>query len=418
MNTTNLPFARFLMAFGLLLFIGVAAITTFVAIVDPYGIYGAVNLPNFNAIKPGLSRYQTEIKQEHAVRMQPQFVILGNSRAEIGFDPKAPVFSAQHGGGYNLAVPGTGLGSSASQLAQLLEAGVRPRTVILGVEFIDFLEAAAKRKAGTTVAATPARGAQFWRFDTLFSLASVKDAIRTLRIQRIEEVATIAPDGFNPLREYRAVVREDGYYKIFKQRAQESAATFRRKSTTALAPEDFDSLHTFLLTSSAMNAEVKLVIYPYHAQLLALFEAAGLWPLFEEWKRRLVAEVATMSKNDPTARITLFDFSGFGPYNCERIPRADEPGVATKWYWEAGHFKKELGDIVLDRVMAGGPNETAGAAFGVTLDAATQESNTRRIAHERAKCAATQPDLFESALRLAVAAQPKQPAMRDAGAAP
>ncbi len=310
------------------------------------------------------------------------------------------------------------MSASARQLQQLVEAGVRPRTVILGVEFIDFLDAAAKSTAlPVAPSATPPRGAQFWRFDTLFSLASVKDAIRTLRIQRIEESATMSPDGFNPLREYRSVVRDDGYHKIFQQRAQESAATFRRKSTTALAPEDFESLHAFLLTTSGLNADVKLVIYPYHAQLLALFEAAGLWPLFEEWKGRLVLEIAAVAKNHPTARITLVDFSGFGAYNCERIPRANEPDVATKWYWEAGHFKKELGDIVLNRVIAGTPQGVADAAFGVTLDAATQDSNIARIARERASCAAAHPELFESARTLALAGQARQPGMRHTGAA-
>lgn len=397
MNKAHPQYRRFLSAFALLFAAGVAAISAFVVIVDPYGLYGAVKLANFNVIKPGLSRYQTEIKQEHAVRMRPQFVILGNSRAEIGFDPQAPVFRASRSDGYNLAIPGTGVRTSARQLAQLVDAGVRPRTVILGVEFIDFL-VSSKSPVLPMAPSTPTpHGAQFWRFDTLFSLASVKDAIRTLKIQRVEESSTISPNGFNPLREYRAVVRDEGYYKIFKQRAQETASTFHSKSTTVLAPEDFESLHRFLLTASDSNADVKLVIYPYHAQLLALFEVAGLWPLFEEWKNDLVQEIAQVTKDHPSARITLIDFSGFGPYNCERIPREDESGVSTRWYWEAGHFKKELGDIVLNRVVTGGPRRAGEPAFGVTLDATTQESNNARIAAERNACAAAHPEVFNLA---------------------
>jgi hypothetical protein len=128
-----------------------------------------------------------------------------------------------------------------------------------------------------------------------------------------------------------------------------------------------------------------------------MFEAAGLWPLFEEWKRRLVLEIADVAKNHPSAKITLVDFSGFGPYNCERIPRENEPGISTNWYWEAGHFKKELGDIVLNRVMSGGPGDSA---FGIELDASTQESNIERIAFERAACAAAHPGLFVFARKL------------------
>jgi hypothetical protein len=400
LKTTHPYFGRFLLTFAFVLLIGAALIAAFVGLVDPYGLYGLVSRTNFNAVKPGLSRYQVEIKQDHAVRRIPKFVILGNSRAEIGFDPKAPVFDTS-GGGYNLAIPGTGISTSARQLTQLVAAGVKPETVILGVEFIDFLDAAAARPAAATASqAPPARGPQFWRFDALFSLASVKDAIRTLRIQHDDEAATISRDGFNPLKDYIRFVRADGYYKIFQQRAQESASAFRRKSTTALAPEDFNSLQTFLLTTSDINADVKLVIYPYHAQLLALFEAAGLWPLFEEWKSRLVAQIADVARTHPSARITLVDFSGFGPYNCERIPGKDDLRGSTRWYWEAGHFKKALGDVVLARIMEAGTDGSGQAPFGMKLDAATQQANIARIAAERATCAAAHPELFAAARKL------------------
>lgn len=406
MTTEDLQSGRFLRTFALALSLGGAAIAAFVGIVDPYGIYGLVRLDGFNAIKPGLSRYQAEIKQELALRIKPQLVILGNSRAEIGFDPQA---IATSGIGYNLAIPGTGVSTSAKQLAQLVQAGARPRTVILGVEFIDFLEAAVAPPA-PSAPAPPGRGRQFWHFDALFSLTSIKDAVRTLRIQHLEEASTISPNGYNPLKEYRAYARDDGYYKIFRQRAQESAATLRKKSTSALSPEDFVALHRVLLTAADSNADVRLVIYPYHAQMLALFEAAGLWPLFEQWKARLVDEIANMKQSHPSARITLVDFSGFGPYNCERIPRADERALSTQWYWEAGHFKKELGDIVLSRLMAPGLPEPAVPPFGTPLDASTWKANGERIAFERTRCAAAQPELFDSARKLAMVRQPSRAA--------
>jgi hypothetical protein len=227
LKTVNPYFARFLLTFVLVLFVGAASIIAFVIIVDPYGLYGVINRTNFNFIKPGLTRYQAEIKQDRAVRMRPNFIILGNSRAEIGFDPKAPVFEATNGAGYNLSIPGTGLSTSARQLAQLVEAGVKPQTVILGVEFIDFLRASSEPPVLPMANSAPhGNGPRFWRFDTLFSLTSVTDAIRTLRIQHNEEATTISQDGFNPLKQYRGYVRDDGYYKIFKQRAQENAATF------------------------------------------------------------------------------------------------------------------------------------------------------------------------------------------------
>lgn len=388
---TRSPYRFYLLTLLLLLVSGAIIVCAFVVIVDPYGLYGLVRREHFNTVKPGLTRYQSQIKQESALRLRPQFIILGNSRAEIGFDPRASAFSA-HGTGYNLAIPGTGLATSASQFAQLLRAGVRPRTVIVGMEFIDFLNpvAALPARAATGAMAAPARPS--WRFDTLFSLASVLDAAHTLRIQRDREAATMAPDGFNPLLEYGAYVRRDGYHKLFRQRAQENAARFRRTSTRALATDDVQAMRAFLLALAATQADIKLVIYPYHAQLLAMFEAAGLWPLFEEWKRRLAQEVAAAKEQHPAAQLSLTDFSGYGAYNCERIPAANERGAATRWYWEAGHFKKALGDIVLQRVMS--PMAPGDGQFGMPLDGATLAANRDRIAQERSRCAAAQPELF------------------------
>lgn len=79
--------------------------------------------------------------------------------------------------------------------------------------------------------------------------------------------------------------------------------------------------------------------------MLAMFEAAGLWPLFDEWKAQLVLAIGDIRVRFPDARISLTDFSGYGTYNCERIPAANERDAATRWYWEAGHFKKALGDL-------------------------------------------------------------------------
>lgn len=390
MNPADRPYARFLRNILLVLLLSAGTTIAFVAVVDPYGIYGLVQLAGFNAVKPGLSRYQTEIKEEHALHRKPRLVILGNSRAEIGFDPQS--LSPKDGPGYNLAIAGTGVSTSARQLEHLALAGAKPQTVIMGVEFIDFLQSA--RPPPAAAAPAPEHGPHFWRFDALFSLTSLKDAMHTLRIQHVREASTITAEGFNPLKEYLMYAREDGYNKIFRQRAQESAAALRKKSTTSLAQGDFTSLQILLSTAVDMDADIKLIIYPYHAQMLALFEAAGLWPLFEDWKGRLVQEVAAARKAHPSAKIELVDFSGFGPYNCERIPGANERSVATLWYWEAGHFKKELGDLVLRRILSPG---SADAAFGILLDTATQKTNAERIAFERATCAASQPDLFAPA---------------------
>ena len=393
-------FHSYLTSFALALFAAIIGVLAFVIVVDPYGLYKVMAPRGFNTIKPGLTRYQAEIKLTRAIQSKPQFVILGNSRAEIGFDPDSTAFSARAGSGFNLAVPGSGLDTALRQLDGLIAAGVKPTTVIVGVEFLDFLSAKTA-STGDTPAAAPqgpapgSRARSYWKFDALFSLESVKDAVRTLRIQHNDEANTLTQRGFNPFNEYRAYVRDDGYHTIFAQRSTENAASFRRKSNSTLSPDDARLLQTLLVHAAQIDADVKLVIYPYHAQILAMFEDANLWEPFERWKMLVADQAAQVKKDIPTAKIALFDFSGYGALNCEHIPLSSEKGkLDTRWYWEAGHFKKQLGDLVLQRIMAPSGSTFGDAGFGVEIDTANEESNRTRIRTERATCVQAEPATF------------------------
>ncbi len=386
-------FRRYLIWTAWVFLAGVAAVLALVIVVDPYRLYRVLERPGFNAVKPGLTRHQESIKLAHALALRPQVVILGNSRAEIGFNPAAlpPPLSGQPA--YNLAIPGTGLSSSSRELQHLFAAGVKPDTIVAGLEFMDFLARANTAASAGAVPppAVPGGGAPAWRFDTLFSLASVKDAVSTLRIQHDPEALTMTAAGFNPLLEYRGHVRKEGYHALFAQAAGAAQKRLRDKAPIVLDSSDFSHLRSMLAPALAGGSDVYLLIYPYHAQMMTMFEREGLWPLFEQWKAQTVAQVAALRAQYPQARIRLVDFSGYGAYQCEPVPdRSERPGV-TRWYWEAGHFKEALGERVLARLLAP-PGVQDG--FGMDLNETTLAANQQRIRSERAACLAASPALF------------------------
>lgn len=403
-----LLFLRYLAIYVL---IGITIAVALVVIVDPYNQYRIVVRAGFNLIKPGLTRYQNEIKLTQAAAMRPDAFILGHSRAEVGFDPGEPVFG-QHGmSAYNLAIPGTGIGNAHEQVEYLHQIGIKPKVIVLGVEFLDFMTVPQK----STFAIPQARRIDdrhpitrwFWRFDTLFSLASVKDAFHTLFIQHNNETETITPRGFNPLNEYGSMVRKEGHYALFQQRALENTETYLKKAKGSLSLADFDHLRAILDTAAESHSDVKLIIYPYHAQILALFEEAGLWPAFEEWKSLMTREVSAARQRHPTVRVNLFDFSGYGSYNCEKIPEKGDRKSPTRWYWEAGHFKKELGTVMLN--VAFSPANFVHAAygeqdtwevFGFQLDESNRALNQQRVYFERSECMRIYPELFAEAANL------------------
>ncbi|HJV02538.1 MAG TPA: hypothetical protein VJ752_18535 [Burkholderiaceae bacterium] len=376
----------FLRTVLLTLAMGSAACAGFVYVVDPYGLYGAVNRAGINAVKPALTRYQEEIKATNALRSGATNFIFGNSRAEIGFDPDTL------GSAYNLAIAGSVMDSVISQIDTLRAHGVRPASAIVGMEFLNY--AGAPRPAALPApSAAPAHPAErlFWRFDTLYSFTSLKDSLRTLRIQQDAYAESMSPRGFNPLREYLAYARLDGYHLIFQRRAEENAATYLRKASAGFnAGQARRDTRRILDLLAASGSDIKLVIYPYHAQVLLLFEETGLWPWFEAWKAILAEEAGAARARHPGVHILLADFSGFGARQCEAVPASGSP-ASTRWYWEGGHFKKALGDELL-RALATGEGYDG---LGMVLDTAALQANRARIARERAACLSARPGLLK-----------------------
>lgn len=400
----------FLRWFAISVVIGIVMTLALVVVVDPYNQYRIVITEGFNLVKPELTRYQNEIKLGHATELRADALILGNSRAEAGLDPESLVFTQSGLSAYNLAVPGTAVLNARKQAEYLYQSGVKPKIIILGVEFLDFMEATSPRpavNAGTHfINQGPSSASWFWRFDSLFSLATLKDAIRTLFIQGDEEADMTTSRGFNPLRGYEPMARREGYFTLFQQRAQENTRTYLRKAKGSLSLADLTHLKAILDLAAESGADLNLIIYPYHAQILALFEETGLANAFEEWKIAVTREVSAARQRHPDAQIALFDFSGYGSYNCERIPDKGDHVTSTRWYWEAGHFKKQLGDILLESILSRSSltqlakGSRPSAIFGFQLDDSNSAGNLKRINHERAECKQSYPELFTEAAAL------------------
>ena len=370
----------------------------FVIVVDPYRLFRLVDKTNFNQIKPAPERYQEEIKLSLAKAFAGNAFILGNSRAEIGFNPEYAGLSDSGYTTFNLAIAGSTAATAKRQTTYLKKAGQHPKLIVLGVEFLDFLR---KPTALDTIKlnsqAERSPDAWKWKFDTFFSIASVADAIETLRIQHRPESITMTAQGFNPLLEYRKYAREQGYYALFQQRAVENAKKYLGKKGQSFdfaQSADMRDVKSLLESDFADTAEMHLIIYPYHAQILAMFEQAGLWPTFETWKSQLAEQVAAVQKTYPNRRITLWDFSGYSTFQCEKIPSKDDKLAVTEWYWEAGHFKPSLGNKIIERILKPARNFSE-SSFGFSLNSANGKENQQRIESERASCKASYPALFD-----------------------
>jgi hypothetical protein len=373
--------------------------------VDPYGLYRSGREGDW---KPHATTQGDLVKPYLVLKHPPRTLILGNSRAEVGFDPRDTAWPEARRPVFNLALPGTGT-RVARRLFEHALAAHPPESVVLGVDFMDFLvtpdakggDPAMTRRLLNESASSPdpRRGLQMLHDGaaTLASLDALLHSLDTLRVRGRPGVAHLTPDGFNPMHDYEQIAASEGYFNLFRQRDTENLRAYQRRPKnlytrgTHTSPA-FEDVMAILDSARARGIPVRVVIYPYHAHLLEILRITGCWELFEEWKRELAHRVASHGRDGAM----LWDFSGYHRYAREVVPERGDRKTRVRWYWEAGHFKKELGHQVLERLFGAGDPE-----FGVMLTPDNVEAHLQAISLAGETYRQERPETVASLERLA-----------------
>jgi len=355
----------------------VALFAAFNLVVDPYGNFDVPRIAGVNARALGFNRQPLLAKSLAISRVQPASVILGNSRPESAYDPAHSGFAATPA--YNLAVGGAGLGQIRRYFLEALGTG-RLRQVLLATDFSMFdpsLQSAHRVPEMFMLTDESGRNAGAGRkwerlAFTLLSGAATGDSWWSLRRQR-DPVVQYSSSGLREVTEdERKVEREGGHRSASLLTESTFLATNLRDTTLPRFHDGYEALLGEFRELAEMSAQrgirLDVVINPIHARLSYVYAAAGLWPVYEQWKRDLVAAVAHAGGS-----VALWDFSGVSACTSEPMPAEGDAKTKMRWYRESGHFRPNLGTLVLDRVFGLG----AGAAcpdLGRRLDDATLDA--------------------------------------------
>ncbi len=351
--------------------------------VDPYRMYGTPATPGWTALKPRIYQ-QTGIAKTHLLeRVMPRTLLLGNSRVEIGLDPKSRDWPTEAQPVFNAAQDGKGLATALAMLREAIAVRV-PDRVVLGLDILDFLQKPTQPPAQPPPpsaderrllvdrdgAPNPRRPLQLWRdrLATTLTIGAVYDSVITLFDQHPATSVTMTPQGFNPLHEYRVYVARNGYNELFAQKSVIYETQYRHYTGSDFADpfqySSFRDLRRIMELSAKHEIRLVMYIHPYHVEYLEMLHQVGLWPSFESWKRALVRIVAA-EKPMLSANVSLYDFAEYDQFTTEPVPPPGDRHSEMRWYWESAHYKSALGNEILAAIF--GKNERFGGLL-TTLD--------------------------------------------------
>ena len=315
-------------------------------------------------------------------RLQPTQVVLGTSRAEVGLDPKHPGWASESGPVYNLALSGIGLKELSLTFRHAVNAAPLKRAVIgldfmmfnanreatvFGTEVLDFDEAQLVLSQSDSCWRTFLSNAPkflgtpglFYSFATVWRQLRATDRTDTnkaaawLSLYDRDGFRPYFPVGFTALLDFHGTrwAFSEGQERYYVSKVWRPPPSERYCFTRAVQPSTMDTFRDMVHFARRSGVDVRFFLEPLHARMMLAMQDAGLWPQFEDWKRRVVEILADDAKENGRHQFPLWDFSGFNSVTDEHIPNVDDKTTKMHWYWEPSHYKRETGDLILDRIL-------------------------------------------------------------------
>jgi hypothetical protein len=337
---------------------------------DPYAVIGTPRIVGLNANKPAAADWPRVTKAYMVQRADPVTLIMGNSTADVGFNPDSRAWPAKDKPVFNLAIDG-GLPRTHLRYLQHALSVTHPAHVIIAVNFIESLilppkhnSAAAQdqfafetrmlvREDGTPNPNYPLGHLEDLVFATL-SFDALGDSIDTMLHQRAAEETFETAEGWNNGGKFRRWAREDGFNTLIMNKDRAKIPDWMRWRASDGA--EVGPVLSMVRLALSHHADVTVVILPNHADEMEILHALRLDTDYDAWKTAIVDGVASVSSSVP-----IWDFSGFSPYTTEAVPAPGDRAHRLRWFWEPVHFQPELGDLMIGQI-------TGGAGFGIRLD--------------------------------------------------
>jgi hypothetical protein len=388
---------RYLAWFCACVLIALATVSALNYRLDPYLLH-QWDSPLLQRLRPTYEKLSVWGKTYAVARYRPAVVYIGNSRTEIGLPTAVrPLF-----GGltvFNSAVSGASIGD-AMLLAEHAARVSHVDTLVWGIDAPSF--SMELGSAGVEPGLTDGGPAFFVRRALLnvkrgLTLDMTHDSWRILRGSY--DGVCLSSLALHGQRDQSCISKPSygwvGTARAMQPRLQEFGDGL---GPTASALQAFAGSIARLCRG---GTRLRLYINPTHALSMDALYWRGKWPAMERWQGEL-AQLAQRQR-EQGCDVRLFDFSGFNSITSEAIPQVSGQRE-MRYYWEASHYRDNVGHLVLARLFGGEP--VPPDDFGVELKPASLPAHhaAMRAARERYH----QTHLEETAFVRAALAAPRE----------
>ena len=340
-------------------------------LIDPFAIFSTPEITGINQRKTEFFKHIRLVKAYAIRRLQPDVLLLGNSRAELALDPMHPALNQISDRVYNAALSG----GTIYESFRYLQHGHRFRPIKLAMLGLDkgMFESFTQPDFDEGILSVSADGrVNAVTFSTLIrtalSLETFAASMQTFFKQKSTAAREYRSNGmYRPENSDRSVEHEDGHHALFVKTLVKVGEAGDEQVLRTEPTRMYRYFRRLLDFCRAEKIDLRLYIHPVHAWAEENYAALAQRESVAQWKHEIVAILAEEAGTNG-APFPLWDFSGHNSVTSEAVPSRQDRAKRMQYYWEPLHYTQATGDLILDRMFdrrAG--NREMPPDFGVRL---------------------------------------------------
>jgi hypothetical protein len=353
----------------LFVFLALVITTAVVSIViDPRGIFNAVDIKDFNNKKTSFIRSETFIKPHQVINSKSNIILLGDSRANTTFASSLDHKYFANQNVYSAGMAGQSIYADYRMLQHIQDMNVTH--IIIFVDHLSFF-------SSSTLNQSIVSNNSDFSHRLNYHENGKKNYAQWL--QNFKDMALLLCS-FNTLQESLETIQQQnnaGWYLLqngtwggsfaYDEKSQRQYFDYIERTFLLEPLADIPDTRAFYESTSDINtfatleklidlahhlkARVEFIIPPVHARMFEVLFSMGRWQDYENWKRNFVLINEKIAKKQNSAPLTIWDFTAYNDFTTEKVPPFGDKSTYMRWFYDDVHVKPELGKIMLDEMV-------------------------------------------------------------------